>query len=127
MMPHPLKLCLLILLVACKKTPQASERPLKGLWRATAFYVGDSITNVDVSHVTLELTNNSRFSFVNNIGQAEAGTYIYTDSLLITTDTMVSPPVEKAMHVVKVSKDSLVLRMNFNAKEALMYFRDSLR
>lgn len=112
----------LVLLTACKKAVIPAPLTHKGVWQATSFQVKDSIVTMDVSNITLELKNNSRYSFVNNIGQVEAGTFVVSDSLLVVTDTTLMPSVEKAMQITGITADSLVLRMNFGGKEAWMHF-----
>ncbi len=82
----------------------------------------DSSVTLDVSNIILKLNEDSRYSFVNNIGQNEAGVYVVRDSLLVVTDTTVSPSVEKAMQITGLTSDSLVLRMNFGGKESWMHF-----
>ena len=95
---------------------------LTGEWKAGGLVIGDSVSNVDLTPVKLNILKNSRYSYVNNIGQIEAGTFILKDSMLITTDTTVKPTKESAVHILKAENDSLTLRMNINQQEAIMYF-----
>lgn len=93
-----------------------------GDWKASALVINDSISKVDLSPVRLNILKNSRYFYTNNIGQLEAGTFIVSDSLFITTDTTKNPAVENAVHIIKADNDSLAIRMNINQKESVMYF-----
>ncbi|HMY85449.1 MAG: hypothetical protein KDC31_01695 [Saprospiraceae bacterium] len=110
------------LFTSCKKTIISPPVTYKGIWQAGSFVVKDSSVTLDVSNIILKLNEDSRYSFVNNIGQNEAGVYVVRDSLLVVTDTTVSPSVEKAMQITGLTSDSLVLRMNFGGKESWMHF-----
>ena len=94
----------------------------KGNWKGSSLVIGDSVSTVDLTPVKLNLKEDSRYEYINNIGQMEAGTYFIRDSLLITMDTTVSPPKETAVHIIKAQNDSLLIRMNMSTQEAVMYF-----
>ena len=106
---------------ACKKKLPKAEILLEGTWRAGNLVIGDSVSPVDLSPVRLTFSKNSRYNYLNNIGQIQAGTYFLKDSLLITTDTTIKPIKETAVHIIKSTKDTLVLRMNLDSVETLMY------
>jgi hypothetical protein len=106
---------------SCKKKKLKPEMILPGTWKAGNLVIGDSLSNVDLSPVRLVFSKNSRYYYMNNMAQVQAGTYIVRDSLLITSDTTSNPLKETAVHIVKSTKDSLVLRMNMDSSETLLY------
>lgn len=110
------------ILLSCVGKKSTQDVSFKGSWKATAFKIGDSLANFDISASMLNLKPDSRYSFTNNIGQVEAGTYQVYDSLLIMTDTTVRPSREKAVQLIKIKNDSLIFRMNYKDREAFMYF-----
>ena len=118
---------LLILLMffclsSCNKNKEVPRMQYKGNWKGSSLVIGDSVSTVDLTPVKLNLKENSRYEYINNIGQMEAGTYFVRDSLLITMDTTVSPSKETAVHIIKAENDSLLIRMNMSTQEAVMYF-----
>lgn len=107
---------------SCRKNNKIPDLIVEGTWKGKTLKVGDSISKVDLTPVRLTFTKNSRYYYTNNIAQTEAGTYFITDSILVTNDTTSGKNSETAVHVVKVNKDSLVLRMNMDSVETLMFF-----
>ena len=81
-------------------------------------WVNDSIPKIEFDKMSLDLLPNSRYKFVNNLNQTEAGTFTITDSLLILADTTEGNYIEKAMHILKMTEDSMILRLNFKQKES---------
>lgn len=126
-MINTLKLSLLLWLVmgwvACKQDEPQQASPITGNWYATSLMVGDSSMGIDIKSVSLALQPNKRFVFVNNLGKIEAGYYLIQDSILVYTDTTRTPLNESAVHIYKLSGDSLVLRMNMEGQETLMHMR----
>lgn len=119
------QLLVLLLIVFCISCRNSNEIPvliLEGTWKGSSLKVGDSISKVDLTPVRLTFTKNSRYHYTNNIAQTEAGTYFINDSILITNDTTMRDNKETAVHVVKATKDSLILRMNMDSVETLMFF-----
>ncbi len=114
---------IVILIIGCDQVKVEPVFPLHGTWAALSMIVGDSVSNINVTTSTLQIKEDSRYNFTNNLGQIEAGTYIVSDSLLILTDTISKPSKEKAVQVVRVNSDTLTIRMNFNGKESFMYFK----
>jgi len=113
---------IILLFASCSGKKETAKMSLTGEWKAGGLVIGDSVSSVDLTPVKLNILKNSRYSYVNNIGQIEAGTLILKDSMLITTDTTVKPTKENAVHILKAENDSLTLRMNINQQEAIMYF-----
>ncbi len=113
---------LLCTILSCKKNHKIPGLDLEGIWKGSAIKIGDSISTVDLSPVRLVFNQNSRYYYSNNIAQSEAGTYFIKDSILVTNDTTSKGNKETAVHVIKATKDSLVLRMNMDSVETLMFF-----
>jgi len=110
--------CLFILMGCGEINTSHPELINTGHWQVKKMWVNDSIPKIEFDKMSLDLLPNSRYKFVNNLNQTEAGTFTITDSLLILADTTEGNYIEKAMHILKMTEDSMILRLNFKQKES---------
>ena len=115
-------LLLIFALTACKRTLK-EEMQLNGNWQASQMKLGDSLLNIQYELITLKILPHHRYAFTNNLNQTEAGIFEIRDSLLLLNDTTGTGMREKALHILQLNKDSLLLRQNYQGRDARLLMR----
>jgi len=97
------------LLTACQ---QEDKTPLLiGTWKGATWTVGDKDSGRNASNVRFEFKNNNTYTAVFE-GDKEAGTFrLRSDGKLFTTAEG-STKIEKAVKLVKITADTIVMNMN---------------
>lgn len=110
-------LCCLFTITACG--PYATD-DLVGEWQAVGLSEeGDSL-KVDASDVRFSFSASGRYQYFSPLNYHESGLYNIEGKYLLWTDTTRSEQAEKAVEIVKLINDSLVIKMNNEGKERLM-------
>ncbi|MCO6478576.1 MAG: lipocalin family protein [Phaeodactylibacter sp.] len=108
---------LLLLLGACSPVDKSL---IEGTWKGVAVVEEGSPLN-DVDPGVIELSFREKgYAYSSTLNYKEAGTYYIDSKYLYTTDTLNQASTEKAVEIVKLTTDSLVLKMNDSGRERLL-------
>ena len=110
-------LFLFISVFACQKH---SNIDIVGTWKALELtQEGDSL-GIDLKEVSFEFTENGRYQFYSTLEYKEAGTFHIDGPFLFSIDTTQNIEREKAVEILQLSGDTLILRMEEFGKERVM-------
>lgn len=96
------------------------EKEIVGDWQATAVLENGMPMDVETQVISFRFHANDYYEFNGTLNYREAGTYYIDSKYLFTTDTINQATVEKAVEIVKLTADSLFIKMNDNGRELLM-------
>jgi hypothetical protein len=112
-----LLLCSALVLGACSPN---SEKMLQGQWQGVAVLEnGDSLA-IDPALIRMSFDEQNGYAFASTLNYREAGTFYADARYLYTTDTLNQATTEKAVEIVKLTADSLFLKMNEAGRERLL-------
>lgn len=95
------------------------DQLLLGEWQATELLEEGKPLEIDVQEINLNFEGNT-YTFSSTLNYKEAGSYFVDDSYLFTTDTVNLASTEKAVEIVTLTNDTLILKMNDLGKERLL-------
>ncbi|MEL7222052.1 MAG: lipocalin family protein, partial [Bacteroidota bacterium] len=99
--------------------PYATD-DLVGEWQATELSEeGDSL-KVNTNDVRFTFSAAGRYQYFSTLNYQESGLYKIDGKYLLSTDTTRAGQAEKAVEIVKLINDSLVIKMKDQGKERLM-------
>ncbi len=107
----------LLFLFACKNV---EKQKLVGKWQATSILEDGMPMPIPVNVVGFEFFPNGYYNFRSTLEYKEAGTFDVSGSFLHTLDTINEASTQKAVQIMQVSEDSLLLKMNADGKEQLI-------
>jgi len=110
----------LILFFAVTACQKVENDLLPGVWQAVEVREEGEPLDVDVSTIRLHLDSNENYTFKSTLDYREAGKYYVQSNLLYTLDTLNQASTEKAMEIVSLTSDSLLIKMNEAGKERLL-------
>lgn len=100
-----------------------STNEFVGNWNAIELSEeGDSLA-VDLKEINFEFLANGRYSFNSTLKYHEAGTFRLDGPFLLSTDTTRNPAKEKAVEIIQMSGDTLMLLMQELDKSRVMVLR----
>ncbi len=101
--------CLLVVLASCGADAQ---QRLAGSWQAVSI-TSDTLLPQDlrVEDFQLAFSKDGYYAYSGNLYYREAGHYRLEAGYLHTTDTLRQGAPEKAVQILKLSEDSLIVRM----------------
>ena len=99
------------------------EELLLGKWQATALTEQDSLMDIDLRSVQLDFQLGNRYNYRGTLKEVEAGSYRVQKDLLFTKDTIVKPPQEKVVKILKLTIDSLQIEMLDKDKRRVLDLR----
>jgi hypothetical protein len=98
------------LVSACAADPARAW--LAGRWQAYEIVEEDRPLQVETGEIQLELMENGRYGFTGTLNYREAGTYTVKNGIfLLTRDTLKLGAPEKAVEILSISGDTLILLM----------------
>ncbi|MEN9612174.1 MAG: hypothetical protein RLZZ628_2988 [Bacteroidota bacterium] len=103
-------------MVSCKSE---LERNLEGNWFADALTENGAPIEVDGDVVQFEFKSNNEYNFNGTLNVHEVGKFRISNHYLYTKDDLKNAP-EKAVHIQRLTVDSLVLAMNDKGKERVL-------
>ncbi len=113
-------LFLIMSVFSCQKQPNID---LTGTWKAIELtQEGDSL-EIDLGEVSFKFMENGRYQFNSTLKYKEAGTYHIDGPFLFSTDTTQNILHEKAVEIIQLSGDTLILRMEELDKERVMVLK----
>jgi hypothetical protein len=120
MIKKTFQLMLLFVLLLFNACAPYAPSDLAGKWKAVELSEeGDSL-KVDASNVYFRFLESGRYEYYSTLNYHESGMYKLDGKYLLSTDTTRSDQAEKAVEIVKLVNDSLVLKMKEQGKERLM-------
>ena len=97
-----------------------SESKLFGSWRGVGVLENEIPLDLDPAEIRFQFLENGLYSFQSTFNYREAGTYKIDGDLLYTMDTINQASSEKAVRVISLSNDSLVIKMRSEGKDRLV-------
>jgi hypothetical protein len=101
-------------LLSCSQNPNAL---ISGNWRVVSITSDAPLPEYKLDEFQFSFTEEGQYSYTGNLYYREAGNYYIQSSYLYTADTLNETSAEKVVQIIKLTKDSLFLRM---ADETLM-------
>ncbi|PSR14887.1 MAG: hypothetical protein DA408_05475 [Bacteroidetes bacterium] len=100
-----------------------TKSDLAGKWQVLSLTEdGDSLA-VDLALINFQFSEDGYYHFNSTLNYEESGTYRLNGPFLYSTDTLDSPHREKAVKIVLLRNDSLVLKMEEMGRERLVVLR----
>lgn len=109
-----LGLYLSIGLASCIQNP---EEAIIGAWNVSAITSENPLPNYNLTDFHFDFLPDGSYQYSGNLYYRESGRFSVKSGYLYTTDTLNQASTEKAVQIIKLSRDSLVLRM---ANETIM-------
>lgn len=110
----------LVLLIAFAACSTVKEDILLGKWKAASIFEENKPLDYDISTVGLQFNTDQTYTYTGTLNYHEAGKYFIDKQYLVTIDTINSATTEKLVEIIKISEDSLHLKMNTQGKERLL-------
>ncbi|MCB0546444.1 MAG: hypothetical protein KDD19_02595 [Phaeodactylibacter sp.] len=107
---------LFLLFTACSPV---DESLINGEWAGIAVIEEGSPVNVDPTVIKMSFKDKG-YTYASTLNYKEAGTYHIDSKFLYTTDTINQASTEKAVEIVKLTVDSIVLKMNEDGRERFL-------
>ncbi len=107
----------LMIITACSNQEPLS---LAGAWNATKLQEEGKTLDVQLDKIRFSFDQNNIYHYESTLNYREAGHYILKSKYLYTTDTLNQASTEKVVELVKISDDTLVIKMNQAGKERLL-------
>lgn len=101
-------------LLSCAQNPNAL---ISGDWQVVSITSAVPLPEYRLEDFQFSFTEEGQYSYAGNLYYREAGNYYIQSSYLYTIDTLNEASAEKVVQIIKLTKDSLFLRM---ADETLM-------
>lgn len=96
------------------------EADLAGNWQTVSITEeGDSLA-VDLNNINFRFTDKGRYTYNSTLEYHESGRYHIDGKYLLSIDTTQAGQTEKAVEIMQLANDSLILRMKDQEKERLL-------
>ena len=96
-------------ITACMQNP---EKAIVGAWNVSEITSQEEMPQFNISDFHFEFYSNGSYQYSGNLYYREAGRFSIKSGYLYTTDTLTQGATEKAVQIIKLSRDSMVLRMS---------------
>lgn len=114
-----LSIFILLLLAACSPVDQEL---IKGDWKGVAVMEDGAPIGVDPGEIRMSFKEEG-YAYYSTLNYEEAGDYYIESRYLYTTDTLNQASTKKAVEIVKLTPDSLTLKMNESGRERLLLMK----
>lgn len=101
-------------LISCKNE---KERAIVGKWNAAKLVECDDEVPLNNTSVNLEFASNGKYIFNSTLNVHEEGDFYIQKNHLYTQDKLRDKAAQKIVKIQQLSKDTLVLEMNYKGKE----------
>ncbi len=105
------------LIISCNPDEPLS---LVGSWKATELKEEGQPLEVELDKIKFTFQENQTYTYNSTLKYREAGRYQLRSKYLYTTDTLNQALVEKVVEIVRLTNDTLVIKMEDNEKERLL-------
>jgi hypothetical protein len=93
---------------------------LVGHWQAFEVLEEGEPLMINPEEITITFTEDESYTYNSTLNYLESGNYYLDAKYLYTLDTINQASTEKAVEIIKLTTDSLVLRMNEGTKERIL-------
>ncbi len=111
---------LLITFLLAAACGNSFQNNIIGDWQAVAVLEDEMPLEVNTEVIQFRFDKNHHYTYNGTLKYHEAGTYHIESKYLYTIDTVNRASTEKAVEIVKLTEDSLFLKMNEGGKERIM-------
>jgi hypothetical protein len=108
---------LTLLLLACAPS---NEKMLCGQWQGIIVLENGDSLEIDPSIIRISFNEQNGYTYASTLNYREAGTFYADAKYLYTTDTLNQATTEKVVEIVKLTEDSLFLKMSEAGRERLL-------
>ncbi len=113
-------LIIAIIILGTWSCSEPKQSFLIGNWQAITLLEDGQPVNAELHVVRFHFDQNHQYQFFGTLNYKEAGTYYLDSKYLYTTDTLNQATTEKAVEIVNLTPDSLVIKMNDSGRERVM-------
>ena len=110
----------LFLLLAFASCENKFSSQLIGKWQAFELLEEGTPLEVQPEVINFNFMENGMYTYQGTLTYKEAGSYYLKSDLLYTLDTINEGSVEKAVRIMSINSDSLLIKMNDRGKERIM-------
>ena len=96
------------------------EDLIKGSWKGVAILEDGAPLEVDPTVINMSFGDDHSYTYSSTLNYRESGTYYVDSKYLYTTDTLNQATTEKAVEIMGLTTDSLILKMNEEGRERLL-------
>lgn len=117
---YPIWLLLLfsfLLVTACTESDPAS---VVGDWEAAELKEEGKVLDVALEEIRFSFKPDNTYEYNSTLNYREAGRYEIKSKYLYTTDTLNQASTEKVVEIVRLTPDTMVIRMEQDMKERLL-------
>jgi hypothetical protein len=107
----------ILLLTSCDHW---QEQRLPGKWQVVEATEDGMPLEVDLNAISFEFFKTGHYNFTSTLNYKESGTFSVRNNLLYTLDTINEASSEKAVKILLLESDTLVLKMNEEGKERVV-------
>ena len=112
MKKYTILVCFLGLAIFTGCGEQLDQTLLYGTWQADLFIETGKPKELNLSNMKFSFNDKDIYTYQSNLKYKEAGIYRLDGDKLYSTDTLSDQRIEKAVRILKLTKDSLQLGMN---------------
>lgn len=99
-----------------------SKSKLLGEWQAVSLIENKKPVKMDFSQVRFAFHSDGSYEYTSTLNHRESGFFDIREHLLLTLDTFNSGSTEKAVEILKLDNDSLIIKMKEGAIERKLTF-----
>ncbi len=99
------------------------KEDIQGTWEGIAVLEDETPMAIDPSEIRISFGDKNNYAYSSTLNYKEAGTYYLDGKYLYTTDTLNMASTEKAVEIVKLVEDSLVLKMNDGGRSRILQLK----
>lgn len=113
-------LCVVMAAFLAMGCAPVQEDLIKGSWKGVAILEDGAPLEVDPTVINMSFGDGNSYTYSSTLNYRESGTYYVDSKYLYTTDTLNQATTEKAVEIVGLTADSLILKMNEGGRERLL-------
>ncbi|MCB0552045.1 MAG: hypothetical protein KDD02_00730 [Phaeodactylibacter sp.] len=113
-------LCVVMAAFLAMGCAPVQEDLIKGSWKGVAILEDGAPLEVDPTVINMSFGDDHSYTYSSTLNYRESGTYYVDSKYLYTTDTLNQATTEKAVEIVGLTTDSLILKMNEEGRERLL-------
>lgn len=113
-------LMIILVLLNAWSCSEPNKNLIVGNWQAIALQEEGQPVEADIQVVRFHFDDNHQYQFHGTLNYEEAGTYYLNSKYLYTTDTLNQATTEKAVEIMRLTDDSLFIKMNESGRERVL-------
>lgn len=112
-------IAIILLLLTLLSCSEFNQRDLHGKWVATEVSEEGRVLELNPAEITLDF-GEEKYEFTSTISYKESGDYALKGNFILTKDTIQGNSKAKKVEVIKLSKDSLQIKMVDKSKNRIL-------